>query len=118
MVSPLVFGAGEPSHAEDDQFAIALGKSRLAQNVAGKNQPSLHELRMMGQRGEEVEDLPIHSHAFQHLLRFRVQLGGSELLYSWLAKTHVSSPYLFSVAMLCILVCEPKCVTYCTEQMR
>jgi hypothetical protein len=60
VLGELVLGLVQPADAQDQKLAVAEGQGLLGKDVAGKRRPALHELRMMGQHLEDVEDLAVH----------------------------------------------------------
>ena len=54
VLPPLVARAAEPADAQDQDLAIAGGQRRLEEDVIAEDVPAFEELRVAGDRGEDV----------------------------------------------------------------
>ncbi len=55
VLTPLVGRLAVPPGAEDEQLAVAGGQRALRQHVVREHDPPLQQLRVVGERGEDVE---------------------------------------------------------------
>ena len=57
VLTPLVLGATQPAHAQDEQLAFPRREARLAEHVVPENEPALEQLGMSG-KGPEARRTP------------------------------------------------------------
>src|SRR5262249_4569104 len=55
VLSPLIRRAAEPTRAQDQQLAVARRQRALRQHVVAEHEPALQQLRVVRERGEDVE---------------------------------------------------------------
>ena len=56
---PLVLCAAQPADAQDHDLALACAERRLREHVVPEHEPALHQLRVVREGAEDVEDGPV-----------------------------------------------------------